>query len=204
MKETEKKELSIRLIGEGYKFVAPYVEAEIQQAELVDSPDADFTVVLCAAGKGELERSGDRTVIECPWVIGTGMTGAPRELANRVWRGTFFHVPGREIPVAAIHATDLARAVRLTLGKSGLYRVTDGRSHTLDEIADALAWRMGQKRVLTAPARWAKFLPGNAFCRLCSEQTPLDGSDFLADFPDFKPADVAEYLKTHIYDEKSL
>lgn len=199
------KTFSLCLQGDAYRFVAPYVAAEIPEAELADDPAADYACVLCKAGEGKPLLTEDNVVvIECPWVIGTGMTGAPRELAERIWRDTFFHVAGREIPVAAIHATDVARAVRLTLGKPGLYRVTDLRRHTLDELADALAWRMGQKRVLTAPARWARWLPGYAFCCRCADLPPADGSAFAAQFPDFKPADVVEYLKTHVYDETSL
>lgn len=198
------KSMTIRLLGDDYQFVAPYIAAEIPEAELTDSPDADCTCVLCPMGKGKAECVGERVVIECPWVIGTGMTGAPRELANRVWRGTFFHVGGSDIPVQAIHATDLARAVRLTLGKPGLYRVSDGRNHTLDDLADALAWRLGQKRILTAPSRWARWLPGHAFRSRCAAAVYFDTNDFATHFPEFAPADVAEYLKTHVYDETSL
>lgn len=197
--------ITLRLIADNLAFVAPYVEAQIQGAVITDDANARFTTVLCDAADAEskAQQYPGAAVIGCPWVIGTGMTGFPRELAARVWRGTFFHVPGSDIPVSAIHATDIARAVELTLGKPGVYTITDGKAHTLDELADALAWRMGQKRVLTAKARLARWLPGHSFRKRCAALPVIDGSRF-AELFDFHPVDVATYLRTHVYDETSL
>lgn len=202
----EEKTITLRIAGSEFGFVLPYIQAEIPDAALTDNADAQYTCVLSAAADADAASKAypEAAVIALPqWVIGTGMTGLPRELAARVWRGTFFREPASDPAISAIHATDVARAVRLTLGEKGIFIVTDGRTHTLDELADALAWRMGQKRVLTAPARWARWLPGHSFRRRCTELPQVDGSQFIASH-NFHPANVAEYLKTHVYDDTSL
>lgn len=203
--EKEEDTIRLRLVADDLDFVRPYVEACIPGVEFTDEADAPFTAVVCDASVSAAmaARYPGAAVLGCGWLIGTGMTGLPRELAARVWRGTFFHVPGSEIPLSALHAVDMARAVRLTLGRPGVYTVTDGCAHDLDELADALAWRLGQKRVLTAPKRLARWLPGSAFRSRCAALEPVDGSEFARLF-DFTPVNVSEYLRTHVYDETSL
>lgn len=203
--EKEDETVRLRLVAGDFDFVRPYVEACIGGVEFTDDEDAPFTAVVCDADDVDAMagRYPGAAVLGCRWLIGTGMTGLPRELAARVWRGTFFHIPGSEIPLSAVHAVDMARAVALTLGKPGKYMVTDGCPHTLDELADALAHRLGQKRVLTAPKRLARWLPGWHFRMKCAAVDTIDGSDFAREF-DFTPVDVTEYLRTHVYDETSL
>lgn len=202
--EKEDETIKLRLVAGDFDFVRPYVEACIGGVEFTEEA-ARYTAVVCDADDvaAMAGRYPEAAVLGCRWLIGTGMTGLPRELAARVWRGTFFHVPGCEIPVSAVHAVDMARAVALTLGRPGIYMVTDGCGHTLDELADAFAWRLGQKRVLTAPVRLARWLPGRSFRSKCAAMDTIDGSDFARLF-DFKPVNVAEYLRTHVYDETSL
>lgn len=202
---------TLRLIAGDLGFVRPYIEVELAGVATVLAADdsatsATYTTVVCppADSADMAARYPGAAVMAADGVIGTGMTGWPMELASRVWRGTFFHVPGSEVPVAAIHATDLARAVALTLGTPGIYTVTDGCAHTLDSLADALAARLGDKRILTARPALARWLPGAALRRRMAARPVADGSAFAAAYPGFHPTDTTTYLRTHVYDENSL
>lgn len=196
---------TLRLIAGPLGFVAPYIARQLPQLTLTDSRDADFTVALCAPGEGAALSADNpgALVLECPNVIGTGMTGLPRQLAAAIWRGTFFHIPGSDIPVATVHAESVARAVAAALGTAGFFTVTDGCAHTLDELADALSYRLGNKRILTPRPILARWLPGGALRRAFAAAPVPDGSAFAQRF-DFKPVNVTEYLCTHVYDEESL
>jgi len=214
---------TLRLVASGLAFVRPYIEAALPPGVALTPDDgdnnaaditnnagdattaADYTAVLCRpdeAGAMAARHPG-AAVLAADGVIGTGMTGWPMELAARVWRGTFFHVPGSEVAVSAVHAVDLANAVCLTLGQPGIYTVTDGAAHSLDELADALAVRLGNKRILTARPALARWLPGHGFRRRMAAAAVADGSDFIGRFG-FSPNNVSTYLRTHVYDETSL
>lgn len=197
---------TIQLIAASMAFVRPYVEAALPGYRLTDAAGADHVVVLCDPAELDMYacKYPAAAVIGAPNVIGTGMTGWPMELAARVWRGTFVHLRGAEpVPVSTVHATDVARAVALTLGRPGRYVVTDCADHTLDELADALADRLDGKRIFTAPRRWGRWLPGYTFRRESAARPVYDGAPFASEFG-LNPVNVSTYLRTHVYDESSL
>lgn len=173
---------------------------------MTDSTVADHMAVLC--DPADLDSFASQypgaAVVAAPNVIGTGMTGWPMELASRVWRGTFIHLrDAGPVPISTVHATDVARAVALTIGRPGRYIVTDCAEHTLDELADALADRLGGKRIFTAPGRWGRWLPGYTFRRESATRPVYDGAPFASEFG-LNPVNVSTYLRTHVYDESSL
>ena len=83
-----------------------------------------------------------RTVIlRCPNVIGTAMTGFPRELAESIFRGTFFHFKGNEARVGAVHAADVAAAIAALAEMptaEGIYNISDGENPKLHDLAEAI------------------------------------------------------------------
>jgi nucleoside-diphosphate-sugar epimerase len=143
-------------------------------------------------------------ILRCPAIIGTGMTGLMRKLAEDIASSRFFRVNGDdEAHLSVVHAVDIAQAVRLTLGKQGEYIVADGCNPSVTELSDALAHRISDKRILIARNKYLSwFVPNGlnrqlAACPQCSPQR-------LVDELGFQPTSVVNYLRTHVYDENSL
>lgn len=184
------------------EFLRPYIEREIPDCELVDMPDgADYTCAII--GLDTPAPADCAMVLRCPYIVGTGMTGMPMEFARRIARGTFCHIKGNEARISLIHAVDVAVAVRLALGQSGDYVITDGVSHTIRDFAEALAWRIDQKRIFTLKPRWARWLIGRQMLQFITSDHLADGSAFAERF-NFQPNNVCEYLRTHVYNDESL
>ncbi len=174
-------------------------------AEFVDSvSDADYVVAIARPGDVIPDDIAEvATVLECPNIVGTGMSGLPMKIAGKILNGTYCHVKGNEARLSTIHAVDVAQAVRLSLGTVGRFIVTDGDGPSVHDFAEALAFRINQKRIYTIKPFWAKFmLTGSLFDELTVDRL-LDGNAFKESF-DFKPVPVVEYLRTHVYDDESL
>lgn len=161
-----------------------------------------------ARGRGHVP-----VILRCADIVGTGMTGFPRHLVETIWRGTFFHFPGNEARRSVVHAVDTGRIVRqlvaggLPHGDTLTYNVTDGTDPTIHDFAEALAFRLSNKRISTlstGPQQWIgrrlygsrKFGLYTTTRTFCSDKIRLE----LA----FRPTDTCEYLRTHQYDENSL
>lgn len=141
--------------------------------------------------------------LACCDIIGTGMRGLPRRIAERIARGTLVHIRGNEARISLVHATDVARAVSMLCGCQGAYTLSDGREHTMHDLADAIAYRMNDKRLYTVAPRWARLWYGAAcYSELTTDH--LFESAFAADFPEFVPVDTIDYMHTHVYDHTSL
>ncbi|MDE6121510.1 MAG: hypothetical protein K2F63_06940 [Muribaculaceae bacterium] len=150
-------------------------------------------------------------VLRCAPVIGTGMNGFPRSLANDIWRGVFFHFPGNETRLSVVHAADVASVVA-TMNREGcpegcgLFNLTDGEHPTLSDLAEALAFRMGEKRISTLSTRpqqmIARWIYGKRYKTWTTNRT-FDSSA-LNRALGFKPRSVCAYLRNHVYDDSSL
>lgn len=161
---------------------------------------------------GAAERLGLKPVIlRCANTVGTGMTGFPRKLAESIARGTFFHFPANDARISTVHAADVAALVAAiargeALPKRSVYIVTDGDNPTLHDLADALAFRMNDKRISNL-STWGQRFAGRLFYgadyRRYTTTLTFDGSDAVRDFG-FNPTPVVRYLREHVYDENSL
>lgn len=141
--------------------------------------------------------------LRCPYIIGTGMDGLPMRIAAGIKRGTFAHIRDNEAHISVIHATDVARAAQLASGIQGAYTLTDITDPSICDLAEALAHRLNDKRLLTIKRSWARWWYGRSyFDELTTDHTAP--CTFIEVFPDFRPTPVVEYLKTHVYDEQSL
>lgn len=142
-------------------------------------------------------------ILRCAEIVGTGMTGFPRELANRIYRGTYVNIADNTAVRSVVHASSLPEAAAIALKRPDIYNVTDRTDTSLNDFADALAWRISQKRVFTLGPKWFKFIFGK---RNYDRQT--DSLTFscekLSSAGDYEPVRVVEYLKNHVYDESSL
>lgn len=141
--------------------------------------------------------------LACCDIIGTGMTGLPRRIAAGIARGTYVHIRGNEARISLIHATDVARAVRTICGCQGTYTLSDCHPHTMHDLAEAIAYRMNDKRIYTIGPRLARLWYGSDYYRTLTSDHLFE-STFTADFPDFVPVDTLRYMHTHIYDQTSL
>lgn len=141
--------------------------------------------------------------ILCPLVIGTNMNGLPRRIAAGISRGTFVNIKDNKAQVSVVHATDIARAVKLIAGTHGSFTFHDGYNPLISQLAEALAYRFQDKRLLSIKPRWAKLWYGSEYFHELATNHLLENS-FLETFPDFQPNNTIQYLRTHVYDENSL
>lgn len=149
-------------------------------------------------------------ILRCPIVIGTRMGGIGRRIAEMIDSGKLFYFPGNEARVSVMHATDLAKVV-LRLAQSdvseAVYNVGDGTNPTFHDLAEALAYRMKNKRVSTlstGPQQWfGRVFYGKKLYSIMTTSRLYSVEKIKAELGiDF--VDTCEYLRTHNYDENSL
>lgn len=167
------------------------------------------------------ELGASLTVFYCPSIIGTGMRGYPRRLVNAIYRGFYTHIDGNEARTSVIHASDVAKAARLAAivqpSPDKSFRefiITDGDNPLRHDLAEALAYRLDDKRIFTISLakarRMARLLDLFTFSHkrrddLKEELSTLTFScDRLRAALGFEPTPVTTYLRTHDYDENSL
>lgn len=143
------------------------------------------------------------TILRCAPIVGTGMTGMPRQLAGQIYRGTFIALQGNEARMSLVHAVSLPDAARIAIGRDDIFNVTDSTDPTLNDFADALAWRISQKRIFSLPLKWYRLFFGRKKTEsVCRSLT--FSCEKLRSAGEFKPVAVVEYLKTHVYNDASL
>lgn len=149
------------------------------------------------------ERNIPFSVLRCAPIVCTGMQGSVRTMAEQIYRGTYIGLSGNEAVRSFVHGSDVPAAARATIGLNDIFNVTDDSDTLMSDIADALAWRMSQKRIFSLNAKWYKLLFGkkkmNDVCRsLCFSIEKIKSTG------KYNPTSVVEYLKTHVYNEQSL
>ncbi len=195
---------TVHVCAPAREFILPYIDRELSGwYERVDDPAAaDFRVAVISPGD-ELPQGfpAGGTVLECPNIVGTGMTGLPMEIARRIAGGTYFHILGNDARLSTIHASDVARAVYLSIGSGRRITLTDGADPTFIDFADALAHRINDKRILTVKPLWARFLMRAGLRRMVTTDAVVYR---VSSLEGFTPTPVVEYLHTHVYDDESL
>lgn len=165
--------------------------------------EADFTQQCRAAGVNYV-------ILRTDNVIATGMNGFPRKLVNLVYRGFYFRIKGNEAVKSAVHGIDVAKAARLACERKAneVYNCAGSIAYPIDEIADALAWRISQKRIFPLKARWARLIYGKSlYNRLTTSLTFSSRklTEALGMGTEMNPwTDIREYLHNHVYDHDSL
>lgn len=173
-----------------------------------DSPLAAAEARFAAA----CEAAGVRhAILRCANTVGTGMQGFVQSLARSIYRGTFLHFAGNDARLSAVHAVDVAAAVRCLAEAPGApdspLNITDGADPSLTDLADALAARMNGKHISTLSTGFQKWLGrilyGRELYRRYTTTLTFDGSA-LRRLTGLPPVTVTRYLRTHNYDESSL
>lgn len=197
----------------GSDFLAPYFErqfpapdnddplpqpraAVIITSDAAGSPQAEFTQA-CEAMKLPVLK------LHCPHIVATGMRGLTREIAERVYKGSYVNIKDNDSRISVIHGVDVALAAAIAAGENAGYTLTDGADPTISDLADAFSFRMGDKRLFTVKPFWARLWLGKKFYNAMIEHQ-IATDTFCAAHPDFHPNIVTQYLRTHVYDESSL
>lgn len=142
-------------------------------------------------------------ILRCADIVATGMTGFPRMMANKIYRGTFIGLNGVTGLRSFVHASSLPDAALVAMDKPGIYNVTDRSETSISEFAEALAWRISQKHIFSIGDKWFRFIFGRR--KYDDMRRSLTFScEKLCSAGEYKPTRVIDYLKTHIYDDKSL
>lgn len=223
----------------GNEFVKPYVEQLLAIADMSQLQKGDTAIMLSSTDiyepnaeniieetsplrtSGAWKKAEDEFISECnsrglSWyifraapIVGTGMTGAIRELAEEIARGLFMHFPGNETMLSVVHASDIARAAEFVVTNKvdgHIFNLTDNCDPTLHDIAEALAYRMNNKRISTIstlPQQWfMRLIYGRK--RMARYTTTARYSSAAIQSLGFVPTNVCDYLHTHVYDDNSL
>lgn len=162
------------------------------------------------------ERGVTLSIIRPALIVGTGMKGTLRSMVNGIYRGYYYHLKDNEARRSVIHATDVSNVVNKIASIGGTFNLTDGVNPSVYELAEALAYRMGDKRIYTMPMKMAKLIAKigdvvspSKFPLTTAKLSQLTNtltfnSDAIAAKIDWKPNSVTNYLRTHNYDENSL
>ncbi len=155
------------------------------------------------------------TILRPPMIVGTRMKGLLRTMVNGINRGYYFHIKGNDARRSVIHATDVSLVVKKIAPIGGVFNITDGVGPLVYDLAEALAYRIGNKRIYTIPMSLVAFVA--KIGDLLGESSPLTtlklkhltetltfNSDAISKAIDWTPNSVTEYLRTHNYDENSL
>ncbi len=215
-------------------FVRPYFERLMSQYRLTDDPaEAEAALMISSTDiydvtdgdnfneltplKADSSLAADEqafteicnarglkpTILRCAPIVGTGMIGWPRQLAEKIYRGTYLGVSGNDARRSVVHAVSLPDAASAVLKSGEIYNVTDTVDPLVTDLADALAWRIAQKRIFSLKPKWFSLIFGKK--KLDNACRSLTFScEKLRSAANFSPVSTVEYLKTHVYDERSL
>lgn len=200
-----REKMQLGIFAPGREFILPYLSRELPDYEVIGVDDASRADVA-VLNPGDCLPEGLResaTVLFCPNIVGTGMTGLPMELAKRIARGSYYHLGGNDAQLSTIHAADVAKAVAISFGSGVRAVVSDGADPTFHDFAEALAWRINHKRILTLNSKWVNWIISPQLRRIITTDAVVDGHEFAERFK-FSPTPVTEYLRTHVYDDESL
>lgn len=152
-------------------------------------------------------------ILRCAHVVGTGMTGFPMWLAAGINAGWMVHVKGNEAEVSVVHAIDVAAITALVAsglaeGKVfGPMNITDGTATSVNDLVDALACRINDKRVWTVGGFMARavafFYDRNRYGEMTTTRT-FDDARQIAATDGMKLHVVTEYLRTHDYTAEDI
>ena len=141
-------------------------------------------------------------------IVGTGMTGLPMRMARGIARGTLMHIRDNSATLSVVHALDVARLSVELQEAPGIYNLTDGRHTAVDALIDALAHRLGDKRVGTLRPRWARWLYGRRYYGILTRSLTFDSSAvrsaLTAAGRSTEMIDVIQRLNTHRYGQDDI
>lgn len=177
--------------GENFNELTP-----VKQDSELAAAERTFVETCTAAGL-------QPTILRCAPVVCTGMTGWTREMAEKIYRGTYLGISGNEARRSVIHAISLPSAALGVLNSGETFNVTDTIDPTIPTLADAFAWRIAQKRIFSLKPKWYRLISSKKKFDAASRSLTFS-CEKLRSHCDFNPVSTVEYLKSHVYDENSL
>jgi len=159
------------------------------------------------------KNSMELTILRLPeLVVGTGMDGMLMKIVTQISRGTYSHIKGSDARRSVVHASSIGKAVAESV--PGIFNIADPEAPTVRELAEAISFRIGQKRIYSMSYNLARRLTGMAKVlnvggwkedMLEFKTNSLTFSTGKAESAfNFSTTPAVEYLRTHIYDESSL
>lgn len=210
----------IYLFAPERKFLAPYFEREFADYRVVtEAPNTkiDGAVMVSTANPTSAWLSREQAfatmcyqkqvepcILRVPDVVATGMTGLPMRMARGIARGTLMHIKGNEAVISLIHGVDVAQYAKALMGKKVCVDITDGTETTVNQLIDALAYRLKDKMIFSLAPRWARLLYGKEFYTQMTTSNIIDDSEARTLAPNVVLHPVTHYLTTHVYDDESL
>ncbi|MCM1006206.1 MAG: NAD-dependent epimerase/dehydratase family protein [Prevotella sp.] len=141
------------------------------------------------------------TILRPAATVGRGMHGRLVKMADKVSRGYYMHLRGNEGVRSLVMADDVANAVAQTFGVPGVFNVTDGLSHSVIAIADAMAANFNSnKRILSLSSGLVntglKLFPVVGLKRLYAELTAKAtfSNKKISAVADFQPYNTLEVM----------
>lgn len=154
------------------------------------------------------------SILRPAMIVGTGMKGTLGAMVKGIASGYYFHIKDNEARRSVIHASDVALAARLIAPVGGVYNLTDRIHPTIHDLAEAIAHRLGDRRIYSLPLRCFEFAAriGNHLSFIPFSSSKLAqltnsltfSSDAISKAIDWQPRDVVNFLLTHKYDENDL
>lgn len=152
------------------------------------------------------------TILRPVAIIGTGMKGSLRAFVNMIYRGYYYHIKGNQARRSVVHAVDVADAIEKVASVGGIYNLSDNKHPQINDLADAIAFRLGNKRIGVLSPKLVKFLccigditggilPVTSKRLSQITETLTFNSDLISTVVDWHPNDVVNYLRTHNYEE---
>lgn len=97
------------------------------------------------------------TILRPATMFGKEMKGWGQRMAGQVLTGSYFNIRDNDAKVSLVTAYDMARLIPLIAPIGGIYNVSDGISHSLQDLAMAMGNNRGRaKKTFFLPMKWAK------------------------------------------------
>lgn len=155
------------------------------------------------------------TILRPALIMGTGMKGTLKSMVKSISNGYYFHIKGNDAHRSIVHAIDVAKAAHLLAPIGGIYNLTDNIHPSVHDLAEAIASRIGGKRIYTLPS-WAinmvahigdilgKLVPLNTKRLSQLTSTLTFDSSLISRTIDWKPLNVTHYLQHHQYTDQDI
>lgn len=196
-----------------YKYFDRAFDREIVETPVKNDLPAVIITAEGAADTSELQtfrkschELGLRLItLHVPAVIGTGMGSPTIDLVRNIARGTLFKIKDNSARWSLIHAVDVPEAVKYILANNTSdNHILQGKNYAVNDLIDALAFRMNNRKVGTVSDKWGRVLHSKRLYQLMTGDMLTSAVSPSEQLEGFDYTDVTEYLKTHVYDDESL
>lgn len=99
------------------------------------------------------------TIVRPAVMFGDGVHGWAAQLFSDVVAGRYVHIRGNDLRLSLVTAFDVANAIKDLAGSPGVFNISDGRTPTLLQLAEAMSVNAGShRRMPHLPVKWARAL----------------------------------------------